>query len=69
MRETRKTIGSQEIAVAMGLAMILGITGCADSQEGGDNTDATELTESGAEASEGQTDKASEGTEHLGGKI
>ncbi len=117
MRETRKTIRSQEIAVAMGLAMILGITGCADKEaktqenaqkqttdtesedsaegedradaskvqpdetdgmadakEGENDTDASELTESGAEASEGQADsaqavKVSEETEHLGGKI
>lgn len=116
MRETRKTIRSQEMAVAMGLAMILGITGCAekeadpvvtedvsaeaetqeneqkqmtdtgaedslegeasaddakmqpdatdgieDSWGGKDGTDASELAEDG--------EGASEGTEHLGGKI
>lgn len=32
MRRTRKGIWSQEIAVAMGLAMLLGITGCAEKE-------------------------------------
>lgn len=74
MRETRKTIRSQEIAVAMGLAMILGITGCADkeakTQENAQKqTTDTESEDSAEGEDRAQTVKVSEGTEHLGGKI
>lgn len=111
MRRTGKGIWSQETAVALGLAMLLGITGCAekeadpaaqentegqqpdgaeDLQEGGENADgagadadkadsAEDTQESGdsadasgtqPDAADGvQTFEASEGTQHLGGKI
>lgn len=74
MRETRKTIRSQEIAVAMGLAMILGITGCADKEaktreNAQKQTTDTESEDSAEGEDRAQTVKVSEGTEHLGGKI
>lgn len=65
---------SQEIVVAMGLAMILGITGCADkeakTQENAQKqTTDTESEDSAEGEDRAQTVKVSEGTEHLGGKI
>lgn len=130
MRRTGKGIWSQETAVALGLAMLLGITGCAEkeadpaalenteglqadgSQEGGEDADgagadadkadsAEDSQDGGGDADAGadadkadgakdtqeggdsadasgtqpdtadgvQTIKASEGTQHLGGKI
>lgn len=65
MRETRKTIWSQEIAVAMGLAMLLGITGCAEKEadpveqentEGQQSDGAEDLQEGGGDADDAGAD-------------